>query len=192
MHTFRDIYLRIQESPCNTLATSPRSTPRIIETSRATHADIAIRASSIQTLSLLPLRPSPLQYYTSQESHTRYSPHRKVSLHMHLLPQLPRSDRPYWEPFLGALHTLKHRTILLSKTAVCRRHRPGQYPSQLSGALQPVLKRQKVGYGENNEPPAAFWDNLSKISLTKRALRELDRRNAQAGQHHSIVLPTRR
>ena len=77
----------------------------------------------------------------SQESHTRYFPHRKVFPHMNLLPQLPRSGRPYWEPFLSARHTLKHRTILLSKTTVCRPHRPDHYPSQLSGVSQPVLKR---------------------------------------------------
>ena len=34
---------------------------------------------------------------------------------------------------------------------------------------------------------AAFWDNLSKIQLTKRALEELDRRNSAAG---SIPQPT--
>ncbi|KAL6401332.1 hypothetical protein AUP68_15200 [Ilyonectria robusta] len=28
-------------------------------------------------------------------------------------------------------------------------------------------------------PPARFWDNLSEISLTRNALRELDRRNAE-------------
>ncbi|KAF2189960.1 hypothetical protein K469DRAFT_452169, partial [Zopfia rhizophila CBS 207.26] len=31
-----------------------------------------------------------------------------------------------------------------------------------------------------SQPPPAFWDNLSKIWLTKRALRELDQRNTQA------------
>ncbi|KAF2835304.1 hypothetical protein M501DRAFT_908667, partial [Patellaria atrata CBS 101060] len=31
-----------------------------------------------------------------------------------------------------------------------------------------------------SEPPTEFWDNLSKIWLTKRALRELGRRNIQA------------
>ena len=28
--------------------------------------------------------------------------------------------------------------------------------------------------------PAAFWDNLSRVDITKRALKELDRRNTQA------------
>jgi hypothetical protein len=43
---------------------------------------------------------------------------------------------------------------------------------------QPLSKRQKlyhhsIGYIE----PPAFWDSLSKIWLTKQALRELERRN---------------
>ena len=34
----------------------------------------------------------------------------------------------------------------------------------------------------DSQPQAAFWDRLSKIWLTKRALRELDRRNSQSTQ----------
>ena len=45
---------------------------------------------------------------------------------------------------------------------------------------RPASKRQKRSYHLNgSQPPPAFWDNLSKTWLTKGALRELDRRNAQ-------------
>lgn len=38
-------------------------------------------------------------------------------------------------------------------------------------------------------PPPAFWDNLSKVWLTRRALEELDRRNAQSAFNQSPVQP---
>jgi hypothetical protein len=45
---------------------------------------------------------------------------------------------------------------------------------------RPASKRQKRSYHFNgSQPPPAFRDNLSKTWLTKVALRELDRRNAQ-------------
>ena len=40
--------------------------------------------------------------------------------------------------------------------------------------------------------PATFWDNLSKIWLTKRALKELDRRNKASVQHPSQSLRRQR
>ncbi|KAF2803001.1 uncharacterized protein BDZ99DRAFT_178900 [Mytilinidion resinicola] len=46
--------------------------------------------------------------------------------------------------------------------------------------LQPASKKQRFSHPSGSQPPAAFWDKLSKIWLTKRALRELDRRNARA------------
>lgn len=59
-----------------------------------------------------------------------------------------------------------------------KRQRSEQRPLQLNGVSQPLSKRQKLSYpATRSQPPAAFWDNLSKIDLTKRALRELDRRN---------------
>ncbi len=51
---------------------------------------------------------------------------------------------------------------------------------QHSGTLQHASKRQKHGHPDGTQIPPAFWDNLSKIDLTKRALQELDRRNTQA------------
>lgn len=38
-------------------------------------------------------------------------------------------------------------------------------------------------------PLPAFWDNLAKVWLTRRALKELDRRNAQAASNQSPVQP---
>jgi hypothetical protein len=61
-----------------------------------------------------------------------------------------------------------------------KRQRPEQRPPQLSETSQPVSKKRKVSHPSGCEPPAAFWDNLSKIWLTRSALRELDRRNAQS------------
>ena len=74
----------------------------------------------------------------------------------------------------------------------CKRQHPDQYPFQLKGACQPVLKKRKIVSRRNNEQPAAFWNNLSEIPLTKRALRELNRRNAQAAPISSTHQRTRR
>lgn len=43
-----------------------------------------------------------------------------------------------------------------------------------------VSKRQEPSHASGFRFPPAFWDNLSKIDLTRRALEELDRRNTQA------------
>ena len=49
---------------------------------------------------------------------------------------------------------------------------------QVNEASEPLSKRHKPSYPNSKSlPPAAFWDDLSEIPLTKRALRELDRRN---------------
>ena len=51
---------------------------------------------------------------------------------------------------------------------------------QLNGTSQPQLKRQKLNHPTTvSQPPSAFWDSLSKIWLTKSALRELNCRNSQ-------------
>ncbi|CBX99673.1 hypothetical protein LEMA_P089120.1 [Plenodomus lingam JN3] len=60
-----------------------------------------------------------------------------------------------------------------------RKRRHSETP-QLNETSRPVLKKQRLSPPSESQPPPAFWDNLSKIWLTKRALRELDRRNAQA------------
>jgi len=60
-----------------------------------------------------------------------------------------------------------------------KRHRSEQCPLQLNGTSQPLSKKRRLSHPSGSQPAAAFWDNLSKIWLTKRALRELDRRNTQ-------------
>ena len=66
-----------------------------------------------------------------------------------------------------------------------KRARSEQHSAQQS-ETSPPTKRRKAS--PSDETPAAFWDNLSKNSLTKRALRELDRRNTQAVQSASRTL----
>jgi len=63
-----------------------------------------------------------------------------------------------------------------------KRRRAEEQSPQLNGTLQPLLKRGKLNRPHSkvrSRTPAAFYDNLSKVWLTKHALRELDRRNAQ-------------
>jgi hypothetical protein len=59
----------------------------------------------------------------------------------------------------------------------CERKR-SRDPNQ---SFHPPLKRRKLDHAvldAPNQPPTTFWDSLSKIWLTERALKELDRRNA--------------
>nr|KMM73033.1 hypothetical protein CPAG_09322 [Coccidioides posadasii RMSCC 3488] len=60
----------------------------------------------------------------------------------------------------------------------CKRRRPEQDPFHSS---RHQLKRQKL-----SQPAPAYWDNLSRIWLTKGALSELDQRNSYLGppQNH--------
>ncbi|EXJ80682.1 hypothetical protein A1O3_06966 [Capronia epimyces CBS 606.96] len=53
-------------------------------------------------------------------------------------------------------------------------------PNETCGHASKQTKRTKRNHhGEPRFPPPAFWDNLSSVHLTKRALEELDRRNTQ-------------
>lgn len=65
------------------------------------------------------------------------------------------------------------------------RKRQRMEPLQSNGISQPQLKRLKLNYPTTRSQPPAFWDNLSKIWLTKRALRELNRRNSQSASNQS-------
>ncbi|KAL5331167.1 hypothetical protein ACEPPN_000696 [Leptodophora sp. 'Broadleaf-Isolate-01'] len=78
--------------------------------------------------------------------------------------------------------------IYLQHLAILKSMRPPQESSQ------PPSKRRKLDYPKGSQPPAAFWDNLSKIWLTERALKELDRRNSQPAPsaHHSLYRQSRR
>ena len=64
-----------------------------------------------------------------------------------------------------------------------RKRRSSERPTpQQDEVLQHGSKRQKRSHLNRYLFPPAFWDNLSKIDLTKRALEELDRRNTEAAQ----------
>ncbi|KAI9752493.1 MAG: hypothetical protein M4579_005617 [Chaenotheca gracillima] len=63
-----------------------------------------------------------------------------------------------------------------------KRRTPEDSVSHPNGAPQQVFKRQKLEESRRSQNPLAFWDSLSKIDLTKYALRELDRRNFEARQ----------
>jgi hypothetical protein len=59
-----------------------------------------------------------------------------------------------------------------------RKRQPSeQRPLSVNETSQPQSKKQKLTHPSSPQLPVAFWDNLSKVWLTKRALRELDRRN---------------
>ncbi|KAL9045064.1 MAG: hypothetical protein Q9214_001849 [Letrouitia sp. 1 TL-2023] len=48
--------------------------------------------------------------------------------------------------------------------------------SETDVLLQPTIKRQKLEHHQGYRTPSSFWDNLSRQWLTRRALREFDRR----------------
>jgi hypothetical protein len=61
-----------------------------------------------------------------------------------------------------------------------KRRRAEPHAFQSNGTSQHQLKRQKLDHlTTGSQPTSAYWDNLSKIWLTKSALRELSRRNSQ-------------
>jgi len=65
-----------------------------------------------------------------------------------------------------------------------RKRQRSESPEQ-TGTSQPPSKKQRLSHPSGSQPPPAFWDNLSKLWLTKRALRELGRRNSQAAANSS-------
>ena len=70
----------------------------------------------------------------------------------------------------------------------CKRLHSESY--SLYKTSQQVSKKQKVNPPRCSQSPSAFWDNLSKVWLTRNALRELDRRNnrqEQRGLHHGLI-----
>ena len=62
-------------------------------------------------------------------------------------------------------------------------------PSDISQALLKKPKNSHLTTG--HKAPGTFWDNLSKIWLTRRALDELDRRNSQVATPSTLVPPDR-
>jgi hypothetical protein len=121
-----------------------------------THLPLPSGSSSTRRLRM----PAILQGITSGAGYNRRSP-----------PALDSSG----DPVVDDCHMPEPR---LSNPR--KRQRLEQHPLQPDGTSQPLLKRQKRSHPTSGyQPPAAFWDNLSKIWLTKRALREFDRRNSQ-------------
>ena len=55
-----------------------------------------------------------------------------------------------------------------------------QAPPQEDKTPLHIAKRQNRSHAIEYTLPPAFWDNLSKVDLTRGALKELDRRNNQA------------
>jgi len=66
-----------------------------------------------------------------------------------------------------------------------RKRQRSESPEQ-TGTSQPPSKKQRLSHPSGSQPPPAFWDNLSKLWLTKRALRELDRRNRETSPSPSL------
>ncbi|KAL8886647.1 MAG: hypothetical protein Q9215_005687 [Flavoplaca cf. flavocitrina] len=71
----------------------------------------------------------------------------------------------------------------------CKRRNLERLTPQQNKTSQHICKRQKRSHPSGSQLPPAFWDNLSKIDLTKRALRELDRRNLQAALDSHLLYP---
>ena len=65
-----------------------------------------------------------------------------------------------------------------------RKRRHSEHLSTYHGS-----KKQKYGHPSASQFPPAFWDNLSKVDLTKRALEELNRRNTRASLNSRTFSP---
>ena len=68
--------------------------------------------------------------------------------------------------------------------------------SQESGDLvQESLSKKQKPFPKNHarpyDHPPSFWDTLSKIHLTRRALREFDRRNIQEAHQQICIIPSK-
>lgn len=102
------------------------------------------------------------------------SPH--MALYTHRFP--PSSNPPphHAESEVPTIENHHMPELLLSGSRSRRRLEP----SQLNETSRPVSKKQRLSSPSGSHPPPAFWDNLSKLWLTKGALREQDRRNIQA------------
>lgn len=91
-------------------------------------------------------------------------------------------------PVLDTL-TIQNRSLIGYYMSIPRLSSPRkrqfaeQHCTQRKDSSQPPSKRQKVDHPACEvgfQRPTAFWDNLSKISLTTRSSRELDRENSQS------------
>jgi len=57
-----------------------------------------------------------------------------------------------------------------------RKRQLSKAESETNLSPQPTAKRQKLEDQQRHQTPSSFWDNLSRLWLTRRALREFDRR----------------
>lgn len=57
-----------------------------------------------------------------------------------------------------------------------RKRQRSRVDSEADVSPQPTVKRQKLEHHQRYRTPSSFWDNLSRQWLTRRALREFDRR----------------
>jgi hypothetical protein len=80
-------------------------------------------------------------------------------------------------------------TLPMARLQNPKRRRPDDLPHDVQPSKRVKLRGEF--YRTSNFPPE-FWDNLSMISLTSRALRELDRRhNNQLGTNLTALGPPR-
>ena len=56
------------------------------------------------------------------------------------------------------------------------KRQPSEVNSETDSSPQPIAKRQRLEQRQQHQTPAYFWDNLSRLWLTRRTLREFDRR----------------
>jgi hypothetical protein len=92
-------------------------------------------------------------------------------------PRLPASISP---PPTFAPHDSRLRASMPSPPPYNPRKRQRAEPAQLEKASQPTAKRQRAERDGGRRASAAYWENVSKVWLTRRALEELDRRTLSA------------
>ena len=71
-------------------------------------------------------------------------------------------------------HTV-HDNCYMSNPNPHERQRPEKRPLHFNNNTQPQRKRRKLHNTTSSSPPQAFWENLSKVWLTKRVLTELNK-----------------
>ena len=99
------------------------------------------------------------------------------NVHSMATPRLPASISP---PPTSAPHDSRLRASMPSPPPYNPRKRQRAEPTQLEKASQPIAKRQRAECDSGWRASAAYWENVSKVWLTKRALEELDRRTLSA------------
>lgn len=69
-----------------------------------------------------------------------------------------------------------------------RRRSSARLPPEQHETCQYMFKRERSP-PSGFQPSPAFWDNLSKVELTRRALEELDRRDYEAAVNPRPICP---